>query len=551
MLRFRLITSLLVISWLQPMDGAHIARICSLYTQSQGKLLSEMTSIDKQVILEPNISPEHLGNDKELGEQHLEYNKNNGAFDSKEVLGPSKVSTPKSRHQQAAFWVITLLIFSMFAVLLFYMRRYRIESKKLYDTNKKLSDINSHFESIAQDRTHDLATMLKKTQESDKLRSTFLANMSHEIRTPLNEILGFTRFLSEENLYTETQKQYLDTINRKGMSLLQVVNDLINVSKIEAGLVEIKNEPFNLNQLFYDLFSTFNSNTCYRKRDGVELKLNLSLSDSQSNIVSDALRIEQILINLIDNALKFTHKGRVEFGYNLEDNDRIKFSVKDTGIGIPNDERKNVFCRYNRESMASPYNSGGTGLGLPICKGLINLLKGDIWFDSQPDMGSNFYFTIPYLEADFNEQSYTSGLSSTFPNLDFRGKKILVVEDDFFSFQYIEALLKDTNAKIIHAKNGEDAVEINSIAPDIDLVIMDIRLPFIDGYEATAQIKRQTPERCVIAQTANVLSDDRSKCLKAGCNDYIAKPLDPDEFLRLVAHYLKKTDLNRYHLSNH
>ncbi|HCX99682.1 MAG TPA: hypothetical protein DG754_06030 [Bacteroidales bacterium] len=201
--------------------------------------------------------------------------------------------------------------------------------------------------------------------------------------------------------------------------------------------------------------------------------------------------------------------------------------------------------------MASPYNSSGTGLGLPICKGLVDLLKGNIWFDSQPDKGTSFYFSIPYLEASPNEQSYTSGLSSSFPNLNFKGKKILVVEDDLFSFQFIEALLQNTNAKIIHAKNGEDAVEISSIASDIDLVIMDICLPFLDGCEATIQIKKQNPKICVIAQTANVHNNDRARCMRAGCDDYIAKPLDPDEFLRLVAHYLKKAEANRHSLSDH
>jgi signal transduction histidine kinase/ActR/RegA family two-component response regulator len=541
-----------MLSWLlQPMEGEHIARFNRLHAQSQGKPLSEMASIDKQIIQKPIITPERLGNGEKLGELLKEYEKSDKTFGNENNLNLNKVIIPKNQHQLIAFWGIALLIFSMLGVLLFYMRRYKVESKKLYDTNKKLSHVQNHFENIVRDRTHDLATMLEKSQKSNQLKSTFLANITHEIRTPLNGIIDLTRSLSKDNLCFETRKQYLDNINREGVSLLQITNDLITISKIDAGQVQIKNEPFNLNQLFYDLFSTFNSNTSHRKRDGVELKLNLPLSDSHSNIVSDALRIEQILINLIDNALKFTYKGSVEFGYTMEDNDSIKIIVKDTGIGIPNDGHENIFCRFNRESMASPYNSSGTGLGLPICKGLVDLLKGNIWFDSQPDKGTSFYFSIPYLEASPNEQSYTSGLSSSFPNLNFKGKKILVVEDDLFSFQFIEALLQNTNAKIIHAKNGEDAVEISSIASDIDLVIMDICLPFLDGCEATIQIKKQNPKICVIAQTANVHNNDRARCMRAGCDDYIAKPLDPDEFLRLVAHYLKKAEANRHSLSDH
>jgi CheY-like chemotaxis protein len=371
--------------------------------------------------------------------------------------------------------------------------------------------------------------------------------MSHEIRTPLNGILGFARFLSDETLNPSTRKQYLEVINRRGKALLQIVNDLINISLIDAGQVEIKAEPFNLNQLLFDLYTIFNSESNEKKKPNVVLKLNLSVNDSRSNIISDASRIEQILTNLIDNSLKFTHSGFVEFGYTIEKNDTIKFFVKDTGIGIPPNMREKVFCRFNRDENSTPYHTSGTGLGLPITKGLVSLLDGEIWFDSQIDLGTNFYFTIPYQKSESINDPYTSKSSISTQNLNFENKKILVVEDDLISYQFVEALLKGTNAKIIHAKNGEDAIEICRLVPDIDLVIMDMRLPFIDGYEATTQIKKQNPKLRVIAQTANVLSDDRSKCLKAGCDDYIPKPLDPDEFLRLIAHYIKKTEISRMH----
>ncbi len=553
MLRFRFIIPLILLSWLaQPINGQlpdyGSLKIGNLLSLSQSHSIFVLIFVNTQTVQKTSTPFLQLTNgkkSKELNEAKQHNSSLRGAN-----LEDDKVQDNKNRSHLIAFWAISLLVVSILAISLFNTRRYRYKSKELSQANKKLNHINAHLESIVQNRTQDLVTMLKKAQASDKLKSTFLANMSHEIRTPLNGILGFARFLSDEDLSPETRKKYLDIINRRGMSLLHIINDLINISQIDAGQVVIKNESFNLNQLLYDLFTIFNSSTCDKKRDGVELKLNLSLNDSRSNMVSDALRIEQILTNLIDNALKFTRKGQVEFGYTVEDNNRIKFFVKDTGIGIPNDMQEKVFDRFNRYSLASPYNPSGTGLGLPISKGLVNLLKGDIWFDSQPDMGTKFYFTIPYLQASAIEQSFTSKSSITFQNLNFEGKKILVVEDDLISFQFIEALLKDTNVKIIHAKNGEDAIEISSLASDIDLVIMDMRLPFIDGYEATAQIKKQNPEMCVIAQTANVLNDDRTKCLKAGCNDYLAKPIDPDEFLRLVAHYLKKADLSRFNLSN-
>ncbi len=463
---------------------------------------------------------------------------------------PQTVSTSlEIANKQLLFTIMVsaLLFLLMLAISFQLIRKYKAKSKALFDANKKLNHINTHLESIVQNRTRDLVAMLKKAKESDKLKSTFLANMSHEIRTPLNGILGFARFLSDETLSPSTRKQYLEVINRRGKALLQIVNDLINISLIDAGQVEIKAEPFNLNQLLFDLYTIFNSESNEKKKPNVVLKLNLSVNDSRSNIISDASRIEQILTNLIDNSLKFTHSGSVEFGYTIEKNDTIKFFVKDTGIGIPPNMREKVFCRFNRDENSTPYHTSGTGLGLPITKGLVSLLDGEIWFDSQIDLGTNFYFTIPYQKSESIDDPYTSKSSISTQNLNFEYKKILVVEDDLISYQFVEALLKGTNAKIIHAKNGEDAIEICHLVPDIDLVIMDMRLPFIDGYEATTQIKKQNPKLRVIAQTANVLSDDRSKCLEAGCDDYIPKPLDPDEFLRLIAHYIKKTEISRIH----
>jgi CheY-like chemotaxis protein len=230
----------------------------------------------------------------------------------------------------------------------------------------------------------------------------------------------------------------------------------------------------------------------------------------------------------------------VEFGYLIENDHVLKFFVKDTGLGIADEIQSGIFSRYNKNNQRFSYASSGTGLGLPICKGLVSLLNGNIWFESKENEGTTFFFTIPYTQSKSNSKAFISRSSISSLSLDFSDKVILIVEDDLISYQFIEALLQGTDAKFIHAKNGEDAIEICKIMPNIDLVIMDMRLPFIDGYEATKEIKAMKPNITIIAQTANVMSDDRTKCLSVGCDDYLSKPLDPDEFLRSVAHYLKK-----------
>jgi signal transduction histidine kinase len=451
-----------------------------------------------------------------------------------------KVKLQKVQFRQITLILIAILLLSLLGISLVFMRRFRQKRDEFARVNSELNHLNNHLEKIVENRTPDLLATLKKAQESDKQKSTFLANMSHEVRTPLNGILGFTKLLYDESLSPDNRKQYIDIINRRGRNLLQIINDLINISLLDSGQVEIKNTSFNLNQLMYDLFTIFNSESFSKKNPDVEIKLHLSLSDSRSNIIADPNRIEQIFTNLLDNALKFTTQGSVEFGYYIENSHAIKFFVKDTGQGIAEERRNGIFNRFSKNSQSFPHVSRGTGLGLPICKGLVSLLNGNIWFESKENEGSTFYFTIPYAQSKSDSNAFISRSSISSLSLDFSGKVILIVEDDLISYQFIEALLKGTDAKLIHAKNGEDAIEICKIMPNIDLVVMDMRLPFIDGYEATKEIKAMKPDITVIAQTANVMSDDRAKCLSVGCDDYLSKPLDPDDFLRTIAHYLKK-----------
>ncbi len=459
-------------------------------------------------------------------------------------LEVERLRTQKSTVIELLLIVLATLLFFMLIISVVIARRFKQKSQAYTQVNTELNHINNHLEAIVEDRTSDLLEALQKAQESDKLKSTFLANMSHEVRTPLNGILGFSRLLLEENISVATRKQYIDIINGKCRGLIHIINDLINISMLDTGQIELNNTAFNLNQLLYDLYSMFNSDSYGKKKQNVELKLSVSLSDSRSNIITDPNRLEQVLSNLLDNALRFTSTGFVRFGYIVNQKKEITFFVKDTGTGIAKHRRDKIFTRFNKEPNDNNSETYGTGLGLPICKGLVNMLNGKIWYESEENKGSSFFFTIPYLPAKNKTDTYTSITSISANRLDFDNKTILVVEDDLISYQFVEALLQDSNAKLLHAKNGEDAIEMCRIAPSINLVIMDMRLPFTDGYEATARIKELRPNLPIIAQTANVMSNDKTKCFEVGCDEYIAKPIDPDEFLRVLAHYLKKPALS-------
>ena len=450
-----------------------------------------------------------------------------------------KLKLQRIQYRQIALFSVLFFLLLLLFLSLIVLYRFKNKRNELNKVISELNTLNSHLEHIVENRTQDLLATLKKAQQSDKLKSAFLANMSHKIRTPLNSILGFSKLLADENFPSDTRRKYIDIINRRGRNLLQIINDIINISLIDSGQVDIKNVSFNLNQLMYDIYAVFNSESNEKKKESVEFKLSLTLNDSRSNIISDPNRIELILTNLLDNAMKFTPSGAIQFGYEV-DGQLIKFLVKDTGVGIELDRKQKVFSRFNKDLMNLESDQSGSGLGLPICKGLVSLLNGNIWFESEVGKGTEFFFTIPYIQSNSESINYLTRSSISSLNLDFAGKVILVVEDDLISYQFIEALLNGTEAQLIHAKNGEDAIEICKILPKIDLVIMDMRLPFINGYEATAQIKALNPSITIVAQTANVMSHDKVKCFEVGCDEYLSKPLDPDEFLRIVANYLKK-----------
>lgn len=368
-------------------------------------------------------------------------------------------------------------------------------------------------------------------EESDRLKTAFLANMSHEIRTPMNSIVGFSNLLNDPNLKGEKRHEFLQHILQSSNLLLNLIDDIIDISKIEAGQMSVNVQQVIVNEVVKDTFAAF-SESNENKNLKFRIKIPRGTDSVQSN--TDPMRLRQILTNLLSNAVKFTPDGTIELGYKLnpeKNRPNIEFYLKDTGIGIQEDKLDLIFERFRQVDDSQSRKYGGTGLGLAISKRLVELLGGTIWVESKPGKGSIFYFTIPYLLPDdklMQSQQFDS------KKYNWKGRKILIAEDENSNFELIKAALTNTGIQILRAHNGEEAVDQISGGDKVDLILMDIRMPKMNGYDATRQIKKINNKIPIVAITAYAMSEDEAKSLKAGCDKYLSKPIRPLRLLELI-----------------
>ena len=373
----------------------------------------------------------------------------------------------------------------------------------------------------------------EKAEKSDRLKSAFLANMSHEIRTPMNGILGFSDLLKEPGLTGETQQKYIRIIEKSGARMLNIINDIISISKIESGLMEVNLAASNVNEQIEYIHTFFKPEA---EAKGNTLSFKNSLPLKEAIIKTDREKLFAILTNLVKNAIKYTDKGSIEFGYSIN-GEQFEFYVKDTGIGIDNDRQIAIFERFIQADIEDKMARQGAGLGLAISKAYVEILGGELWVESKKDIGSTFYFTIPYnaekMEIYRNtENQETKNLTSPIKKL-----KILIVEDDETSNLFLNTILKEQKTEIICATTGTEAIKLCRENPDLDLILMDIKMPDMDGYEATKQIREFNKDVVIIAQTAHGLAGDREKAMVAGCNEHIPKPIEKKKLLSLIEQY--------------
>lgn len=505
-------------------------RIQADYYQKIGNFEKAKAALDEYVkYLEKSFNEKTTARIAELRVQleTAQNERDNQALKAKLEL--QQLQSAQSNRIKYILIISAVILSVLLGFTVMFVFKLRNKNKEIKRINYQLLHFNDELDQLVKERTKDLTSALEKVKELEKVKSAFLSNISHEVRTPLNGILGFTQYLLSPNVSDDEKNQYGRMVQKLGNRLLRVVEDILELSKIETNQLELHYTDYNINELLGDLYQSYSNNEDFLAKN-LNFRYIKSLPDSQAFFSIDVYRVKKILSHLIENAFKFTNIGSVEFGYYVDTPLTIKFFVKDTGIGIPKKAQSRIFERFYKhvaEDHLAVYD--GTGVGLTIAKGFAIAMGGRIEIESIPNHGSTFYLYIPKKLSSNNNPSLSGENSVSWDN-----KTILIVEDDLISYQYLEALLQRTGARLIHVKNAEDAVEVANINKDLNLIIIDIQLPFMNGIEATRVIRKSNKKVPIVTQTANTVSDEGKACLDAGCNAFISKPIDPDDFYGLI-----------------
>lgn len=387
---------------------------------------------------------------------------------------------------------------------------------------------------------NELKEARDRAEESDRLKTSFLANMSHEIRTPMNGILGFANLLKDPDLKGDKRDLYVKHIEQSSKQLLNIIDDIIDISKIESGQLKISNRPVRINGIMDEVYSSFfhriRGDAPGQKR--VTFNLEKGVSGANFTLVTDDYRLRQVFNNLIGNAIKFTEDGTITFGYVLKNNRHIEFFVKDSGPGIPENMLDLVFDRFGQVNQESYSQPSGTGLGLPISKNLVKLMGGEMWVESKVNKGSIFRFTLPLVVENAGVEPRVLISNKSY---NWTGKTILVAEDEMLNWMFIKEMLRKSGAEILRAEDGNQAVKIaRKFKPDV--ILMDIKMPGLNGIEATRKIRTFNKTVPIIAQTAFVMAEEKAESKLVGCNHFVTKPLDRTVIMELIDSYFNKKE---------
>ena len=437
------------------------------------------------------------------------------------------------------------------------VNEYKIAQKLINEQNKELIQQNREKEKKSAELitiNRDLAFQIhekelfeaklivakEKAEENERLKTTFLANMSHEIRTPMNGILGFTELLKNPNLPLESQQKYLSMIEQGGDRLLEIINDIIDISKIQSGIAHVKLSSCNVNSQIEYVFSFFKPEV---ERKGIQFFHQIGLKEKEAIVLTDREKVYAVLTNLVKNAIKYTKKGSIEIGYHLNSEhfvgskispSELTFYVKDTGVGIAQDKLKTIFDRFVQIENKHMKSIQGVGLGLAIAKSYAQMLDGKLWVESKLGVGSTFYFSIPYKNVAKDAKEDSALKLGTEIDLNNKKLKILIAEDDELSTILSTVIVEKYCKEILYAQNGFDAVDLCQHNRDIDLILMDVNMPLMHGFEAIRQIREFNKDVYIITQSAYAYEEDRIKAIEAGCDDYITKPLSRAMLNRLL-----------------
>jgi len=382
----------------------------------------------------------------------------------------------------------------------------------------------------------ELILAKQKAEESNRLKTHFLANMSHEIRTPMSSIIGFMELLQKIELTTEEKESFICTMQKSGQRLLDTINNIIEMSKIETENIKTVFSETHIPEITDYLYNLFKPQT---DEKGLKLIVNNYTGPAEFKVITDRNLLTSILSNLLKNAIKFTNQGIIELGNYIE-NDSLIFYVRDTGIGIPEEQQETIFDRFVQADLALSRPYEGSGLGLSIAKSYTDMLDGRIWFESRERKGSTFYISLPHKRE--TEQSSTNKKEVEMKDTDYNidpGLNVLIAEDDDANFIYMEKVLLRIGAKITRTSNGYDTIKKVKEDPDLNLVLLDVKMPGINGWDATRKIREFNKHIPIIATTAYALTGDREKSLDAGCNDYLAKPIRQDDLLDIISKNLE------------
>lgn len=405
---------------------------------------------------------------------------------------------------------------------------FEFKEENIDESNSPYSEVNNAIILIQKDMKEIIAKrdkLLLKAQESDTLKSEFLANMSHEIRTPMNSVIGFTNILLEET-DDDRQLKFLNLVNNSANHLLSLINDILDISKIQSGNIKLEVEHCELNPI---INSIIEEQRLHQLDKPVDIRFN---PEENISIDCDRTRFKQILINLISNAVKYTLEGEINISYIIK-KDRINISVLDTGKGISVESQKHIFKRFRQVDNSITRKHDGAGLGLAITKSLVELHKGEIWLESEENLGSIFTISLPY------KAKTPSKVNQSIPknHLSVNNKKILITEDNDDNFFYLEVLLDSNKNQIIRADNGLKAIELLK-NEEFDIIFMDIQMPYMDGITCIKEIRKFNYNTPIIAQTAYAMNENKTEALNAGCNYYLSKPIKKNELHKVLKELL-------------